>query len=226
MRDLFGWFGDTLSAKGDLKDARAERDRFRTNAIDLERLKRENKRLSDLLELDGALGLKDYAPKTGRVIAHSPTVWYATIRINQGSSDGVRKGQPVINEQALIGNVTAVFSGSAQVMLITDATSNVSAVAGPRSVFGIVKPSSAGQPERPRHGLRPGGRAAGPGRPSSPRAGPSRRRLPSRFPPGLPIGEITRVDNDGRHENPPAPVREPARARVRPDPDAAGGRRR
>ena len=45
VRDLFGWFGDTLSAKGDLKDARAERDRFRTNAIELERLKRENQRL-------------------------------------------------------------------------------------------------------------------------------------------------------------------------------------
>jgi rod shape-determining protein MreC len=198
VRDLFGWFGDTLSAKGDLKDARAERDKFRTDALDLERLKRDNKRLSDLLELDGALGLKDYAPKTGRVIAQSPTVWYATIRIDQGSNDGVREGQPVINEQALIGKVTEVFSGSAQVTLITDTTSSVSALAGKQGVFGIVKPTSAGNPDDlyldfvpTRAQINPGDRVVTRGTVSE------TDRLQSLFPPGLPIGEVTRIENAG-----------------------------
>lgn len=198
VRDLFGWFGDTLSAKGDLKDARAERDTYRTDALEAERLKRENKRLSDLLELDGALELKDYGPKTGRVIAQSPTVWYATIRINQGSNDGVRKGQPVINEQALIGKVTEVFSGSAQVTLITDTTSNVSALAGQPGIFGVVRPASAGNPNDlvmkyipARSRLNPGDRVVTRGSVTE------TDRLQSLFPPGLPIGEITRIENAG-----------------------------
>ena len=32
VRDLFGWVGDTVSAKGDLKNARSERDRYRTTS--------------------------------------------------------------------------------------------------------------------------------------------------------------------------------------------------
>jgi len=198
VRDLFGWFGDTLSAKGDLKDARTERDRYRTAALDVDRLERDNKRLSDMLQLDGALGLDEYAPKTGRVIQQSPTVWYATIRINKGSSDGVRDGQPVINEQALIGKVTEVFSGSAQVTLITDTTSNVSALAGQRGVFGIVRPASAGNPNDlvmkyipARARLNPGDRVATRGTVSD------TTRLQSLFPPGIPIGEITHIDNAG-----------------------------
>ncbi len=197
VRDLFGWFGDTLSAKGDLKDARADRDRYRTNALELERLKRDNTRLSDLLELDGALGLKDYGPTTGRVIAQSPTVWYATIRINKGSSDGVRKDQPVINEQALIGKVTEVFSGSAQVTLITDTTSNVSALAGQRGIFGMVSPASAGNPNDLVMQFVPARSRLDPGDRVVTRGTGSETDKPSLFPPGLPIGEITRVDNAG-----------------------------
>src|SRR5919205_570862 len=33
VRDLFGWVGDTVSAKGDLKQARKERDEWRAIAI-------------------------------------------------------------------------------------------------------------------------------------------------------------------------------------------------
>ena len=137
-------------------------------------------------------------PMTGRVIAQSPTVWYATIRINQGSSDGVRTGQPVINEQALIGKVTEVFSGAAQVTLITDTTSNVSAVAGQRGVFGIVKPSSAGNPTDLVLDFVPAGARLDAGDRVTTRGTVSQDdRLPSLFPPGLPIGEITKIENAG-----------------------------
>ena len=49
------------------------------------------------------MGLKDEQgfpqgtqPVTARVIARSPTVWYSSIKIDKGSSDGVRVNQPVI----------------------------------------------------------------------------------------------------------------------------------
>jgi rod shape-determining protein MreC len=201
VRDLFGWFGDTLSAKGDLKDVRAERDKLRSELLAVQSAEREVQQLRSMVELDGALGLKDYAPETGRVIAQSPTVWYATIRVNKGSDDGVRKGNPVINEEALIGTVTESFSGSSQVTLITDTTSHVSSLAfsGRReSVFGVVSAASAGSPNdlvlefaAPSARLNPGDRVVTRGTVQN------SDRLPSLFPPGLAIGEITRIDNAG-----------------------------
>jgi len=110
----------------------------------------------------------------------------------------VRKGLPVINEDALIGKVTEVFSGSAQVTLITDTTSKVAAAAGSDSVFGIVGPSSAGNPDdlvmgfvAPSARLNTGDRVATRGTVTN------EQNLASLFPPGLPIGEITRIDNAG-----------------------------
>jgi rod shape-determining protein MreC len=197
VRDLFGWFGDTLHAKGDVEDLRKERNALRTQVLRAEGATIENRRLRRLVQLDGALGLSDYAPETARVIAQSPTVWYATIRVNKGSNDGVREGQPVINEEALIGHVTEVFSGSAQVTLITDTTSSVSARAGRRGVFGVVKPASAGNPNDLILDFAAGGRLQDGDRVVTRGTVSDTQRLTSLFPPGLPIGQVSRIENAG-----------------------------
>ncbi len=203
VRDLFGWFGDTLDAKGKVKDLTAERDRLRAELARQDNALYENARLSKLFETSGALSLKDYGAKTGRVIASSPTLWYATLRIDKGADDGVQLGQPVMNEEALIGRVTAVFSGAAQVTLLTDTsasdtTAGVSARAGKKGVFGVVEPVGAGNPNDlllkstpPGAKLNPGDRIVTRGTVSD------TDRLPSLYPAGLPIGEITRIDDKG-----------------------------
>jgi rod shape-determining protein MreC len=195
IRDLFGWFGDTVAAKGQVEDLRRERDRLRTEVSQNEVRAEEYTRLSKLFELQGALGLKDYAPKTGRVIFQSPTVWYATIRVDKGSDDGVQVGQPVLNEEALIGRVTEVFGGAAQVTLITDTTMKVPARAGRRGEFGVITPSSAGNPTdlvmqftQPNAELKVGDRVVT-------RGTEPQDRGPSLYPVGLPIGDIQRIDN-------------------------------
>ena len=197
IRDLFGWFGDTIAAKGQVEELRRERDRLRSEVLTNEVRSAEYDRLSGLLELDGALGLKDKGPKTGRVIFQSPTVWYATIRVDKGSDDGVRVGHPVINEEALIGRVTAVFGGSAHVTLITDSTTKVPARAGPRGEFGIVEPASAGNPtDLVMTFTEPGARVRVGDRVVTRGTEPDDRKQ-SLYPVGLPIGRVTRIDNEG-----------------------------
>lgn len=197
VRDLFGWFGDTIAAKGQVEELRKERDRLRSEVLQNEVRKDEYDRVSKLLQLDGALGLDDYAPKTGRVIFQSATVWYATIRVNKGSDDGVRIGHPVINEEALIGRVTEVFSGAAQVTLITDTTMKVPARAGARQEFGVVEPASAGNPNNLVMSLmQPGARVSVGERVVTRGTEPDDRRQ-SLYPVGLPIGTITRIENEG-----------------------------
>jgi rod shape-determining protein MreC len=197
VRDLFGWFGDTIAAKGQVQELRRERDRLRTEVAENDVRREDYARLSKLVELDGALGLDDLGPKTGRVIFQSPTVWYATIRVDKGSEDGVEVGQPVINEEALIGRVTEVFGGSAQVTLITDTTTKVPARAGPRQEFGIVEPASAGNPtDLVMNFTQPGAKIAVGDRVVTRGTEPV-DRAPSRYPVGLPIGRVTRIDHQG-----------------------------
>ena len=212
VRDLFGWFGDTISAKGQVDDLRRERDRLRTEVSQSEVTRADNDRLSKLLQLDGALGLNEMGPKTGRVIFQSPTVWYATIRVDKGSDDGVEVGHPVINEEALVGRVTTVFGGSAQVTLITDATTKVPARAGREQAFGIIEPASAGNPtDLIMNFTQPGAKLAEGDRVVTRGTEPD-DRAPSRYPVGLPIGEVKRIDNEGTdtqeiHVRPYADVR-------------------
>ncbi len=197
IRDLFGWFGDTIAAKGQVEELRAERDHLRSEVLTNEIRSADYDRLASMLELDGALGLQDKGLKTGRVIFQSPTVWYATIRVDKGSDDGVRVGHPVINEEALIGRVTEVFGGSAQVTLITDTTMKVPARAGPRAIFGVVEPSSAGNPNDLIMRFAPPGSRLSPGDRVLTRGTEPEDRRTSLYPAGLPIGEITHIVNEG-----------------------------
>jgi rod shape-determining protein MreC len=197
IRDLFGWFGDTVAAKGQVEDLRKERDRLRSEVATNEVREADYDRLSKMVELDGALGLEDKGLKTGRVIFSSPTVWYATVRVDKGSDDGVRKGHPVINEEALVGRVTEVMGGAAQVTLITDTTMKVPARAGPRGEFGIVEPASAGNPnDLIMKFTRPNARIAEGDRVVTRGTEPADTKQ-SLFPVGLPIGRVTRIENEG-----------------------------
>ena len=47
------------------------------------------------------------------------------IIINSGSSDGLRRGMPVVTNQGLIGRVDAVIANAARVQLVTDPSSAV-----------------------------------------------------------------------------------------------------
>ena len=197
VRDLFGWFGDTIAAKGQVEELRRERDRLRSEVLRNEVRSADYDRLARLFELDGALDLTERGPKTGRVIFQSPTIWYATIRVDKGSKDGVHVGHPVINERALIGRVTEVFAGSAQVTLITDTKTKVPARAGPRGEFGIVEPASAGNPtDLVMRFTRPGARISTGDRVVTRGTEPD-DRAQSLYPVGLPIGRVTRIENEG-----------------------------
>jgi rod shape-determining protein MreC len=203
VRDLFAWFGDTLDAKGKVEALSAERDRLRAELARQENAVYENAKMSKLLQTQGALGLDQYGPIVGRVITASPTVFYATIRVDKGASDGVKVGHPVMNESALIGRVTAVFRGAAQVTLLTDTSTTdtaagVSARAGGRNVFGVVEPVGAGNPnDLLLDNVSPGARLNEGDRVVTRGTVPNPEGLDSLYPRGLPIGVITRIEREG-----------------------------
>jgi rod shape-determining protein MreC len=193
FRDLFGWFGDTLEAKGENEDLREEVEDLRIRLAESETARRDVRELRGLVGLTEADGFpQGTEPVAARVIARSPTVWYSSVKIDKGSGDGLREDQPVIASGGLIGKVTSVTGGTAEVTLITDASSAVSAQVQPNGASGIVRPL-VGKPDDLLLDYIEKGRRVTEGT-IVVTSGLTSSRVESLFPRGVPIGRVTRVD--------------------------------
>jgi rod shape-determining protein MreC len=192
-RDLVDWFDKTFDARGENSRLKSELEKTRRQAVAGQEAMQENAELRKLVGLDNdpVLAESAYKPVTGRVIARSPTLWRSSVNIDVGSDDGVHEDDPVISGSGLVGRIAAVEPGSSQVMLLTDHESAVAAKVIPPGAQGVVRPE-VGDPEhlildflastKLVHGgqtiVTSGWRAQG---------------YASHFPPGLPVGEITKA---------------------------------
>lgn len=192
FRDLFGWIGDTVDAKQERDDLKAERDALQRQVTELEANKLENEQLRKLLEINTAGGLDRYEPVKARVITRSPNLFYSTLNIDKGRSAGVEVDQPVVNGEGLVGRVTDVWGGGAQVTLITDESFAVSARALRSNEPGTLQPNF-GSPGDLLLDLVPNAREVREGE-RVVTAGSTSSRLESLFPPNILIGTVRQVD--------------------------------
>jgi rod shape-determining protein MreC len=140
-RDLVNWFDETFEARGENDRLQEEVEQLRTQVAADETALSENNQLRKLLGLRAAGELPfGFKPVTGRVIARSPTVWYSTVTIDHGTSAGIAVDDPVISGDGLVGRITSATRGTAQVTLITDHTSAVSAKVVPAGIQGVISP--------------------------------------------------------------------------------------
>jgi rod shape-determining protein MreC len=139
VRDLFGWAGDTLDAKGQLKDVRKERDNLRAELVQTQAKLRDSAQLKGLEDLNsGPAGLADNAPVRARVIAKDPNLWFDQVTIDKGSGSGIQRNQAVVNGQGLVGRVTEVTGSTAIVTLITNHTTQIGGKVSDSGVQGLV----------------------------------------------------------------------------------------
>ena len=193
FRDLGGWFGDTIDAKGENEQLRGEVEDLRRRLGQSATDQRDARQLRELVGLQRSGGFPDATePLAARVIARSPTVWYSTLKIDKGSTDGVAEDQPVIAAGGLAGKVTSVTGGTAEVTLITDSSSAVTAQVMPEGATGIVKPE-VGKPDDLLLDFVQRGRSVREGA-TVVTSGFSSGEIRSRFPRGIPIGKVSRVD--------------------------------
>jgi rod shape-determining protein MreC len=191
-RDLVNWFQETF-------DARGENDRLRDQVAELrDQLARDQatqqqaKELASLDEtLSGGIVPDGTDPVTARVIGRSPTVWYSSVTIDKGSGDEVSVDDPVVAALGLAGKVTQTTPNTAQVTLITDADSAVTARVVPGGATGVVEPD-VGNPRDLQLDYLERGTDIAEGQ-MVVTAGFSTGDLGSIFPPGIPIGEITKA---------------------------------
>jgi len=103
--------------------------------IELEQLKRENERLSKLLNLAQRTESKTLA---ARVIDRT-TNPRRTIIVDQGKGSGVKEGQAAVNASGLVGYVSDVGIGWSKITLITDPLCAVDAFVARSLEQGIVR---------------------------------------------------------------------------------------
>jgi rod shape-determining protein MreC len=108
VRDVFGWLSQTIHAKSANKQLRQQNATLRLENDQLQYARVQNRQLKLELHLDAAAGLNQYGLLSAEVISANPSVWYQTIEVNRGTSDGVRRFDPVVGEGGLVGDVTNV----------------------------------------------------------------------------------------------------------------------
>jgi rod shape-determining protein MreC len=188
-RDLVNWFDETFEAKGRNERLHGELETARKQAVGAKAALAENAQLRKLLGLDKSGAIPSgYTPVTGRVIARSPTVWFADLTIDVGSGDGVEVDDPVVNGDGLVGTVAAVTGGTARVTLIVDHSSAVTAKLVPSGTQGLMKPS-VGDPEDLVLDFLDSEKLVGKGQ-SIVTSGWRAIGYESGYPPNLPIGEV------------------------------------
>ncbi len=145
FRDAWNWFGDLFSAQSQNKRLRKENAELRQALARQMAVERENERLRDLLAItDNEIYPDGSRMVAARVIGRSTEAWYSTITVSAGGDEGVALYDTVVNEQGLVGRVTAVTSDAAQVTLVTDQKSAVGAEILPGGARGVVAGSVTG----------------------------------------------------------------------------------
>jgi rod shape-determining protein MreC len=208
FKNLTSWIGDTVSAKGDLSDARKERDGWRTRAIAGQVDTAENRQLSGLYAMDEELSLAGNKPVTARVVVRSQFSWYERVGISKGQDAGLKVGQPVLaavgdggDQRGLIGKVAQVGPDSATVQLMTNRATVVGAKVAGQGSLGSVSRRLNGSPTDlvldgidPRTTVERNALVVTQGTISS------RTDLDSLYPADLPIGRIAAIDDAGTND--------------------------
>jgi rod shape-determining protein MreC len=141
FRDAWGWTSDLVGAKQENEKLRKQVEALRQRVIQEQTAVSENDRLRDLLSfVDGPSFPAGFTAVSTRVVGRPPSAYNQQVLIAAGSSAGVRRNDPVVTQDGLVGLVTNVTSNGAKVTLLTDQSSAVSAIVLESGSAGLVRP--------------------------------------------------------------------------------------
>lgn len=117
----------------ELREAKAVNNQYREAVA-------TNVRLRKLLQFKESL-----APPTmtARIVGHDPSLWFRTVIIDRGSSDGIQKGMPAVTIEGLVGQILDASPHYAKVLLAIDPNSAIDVLIQRTRVRGILKGTSS-----------------------------------------------------------------------------------
>jgi rod shape-determining protein MreC len=190
FRDVYGYFHGLAVARSENARLKSEVERYRQLYDQNATAVHDNIQLKKMLSYEeGPRFPTGFHAVNTRVIAQPPSQFEQQIVVEAGSNQGVRRYDPVVTPDGLVGDVTKVFSNVARVTLLIDEQSAVGAM-NLHGASGLVRHGSSGSAlildqvtkdqvvYRGDHVLTEGTLAG---------------RLPSVYPRGIPIGIVTHV---------------------------------
>lgn len=140
FQDLYNYLRGLVHAKSERDRLQAELDRTRKRLIKYQAAAQQNKILRGSLGyVSGPRFPEGYRPVTAEIISKTPSQFEQHVVIGAGSSNGIHDDDPVVTADGLVGRVTKVASDQAQITLLTDEDSAVSAIDIDTQAEGIVK---------------------------------------------------------------------------------------
>jgi rod shape-determining protein MreC len=137
------WYGyvDLWKVREENETLRNEIKKYQLEENNYREALATNVRLEKLLELKESL-----APPTltALIQGRDPSLWFKTLTVNRGSSDGVAKGMPVVADEGVVGHVLDSASHYAKVLQANDPNSAIEALIQESRVQGIIKGTGSG----------------------------------------------------------------------------------
>ena len=132
--------GGEAASPSTLSGLRKQNQQLRERVSRLEEYMQESERLQVLIDTKDAY---QFGSLAARVVGRS-TEWSQIITIDKGTDDGLQSGLSVMGQSGLVGMIVSATPTTADVRLIKDAQSGVSAMVQSSGVEGIVRGSIEG----------------------------------------------------------------------------------
>jgi rod shape-determining protein MreC len=140
FQDLYDYVAGFVGAKSERDRLRAENARLRQEIVEYRAAALETGSLKTALNyISGPRFPNDFKPVTASIISKPPSQFEQQVVIGAGSANGIVDDAPVVSAQGLVGKVTKVAGHEAQVTLLTDEDSAVSAIDLHTRAEGIVR---------------------------------------------------------------------------------------
>jgi rod shape-determining protein MreC len=146
FRDAWGYVSDLRTAKSEADKYRKQLESLRAQSFQYADAIHRNRELEALLAYRSSPRFPDdYTSVTAQVISDPLNRFRQQIVIAAGHDQGIRRDYPVVVRAGLVGQVTRVTSDTAQVTLITDQQSTVSAQDAETRARGGIRGQGAGK---------------------------------------------------------------------------------
>ena len=190
FRDVYGYFASLVHVRRDNLRLRQEVNELRQKELLGQSALEQNRTFRRQLKfIDSPRFPSDYSPVNTRIISWA-SEFEQQVVIAAGSDSGIKPDTPIVTNYGLVGRVTDVTGSAAQVTLLTDENSAVTALDQTTGATGLV-----------RHGQGQGSLVLDFVRKEANvlegdvivTAGKQSKQYPSLFPGGIPIGVVTHV---------------------------------
>jgi rod shape-determining protein MreC len=135
-----GYFTSVGALNREIDQLRRERVELGRALADRSELATENERLRALLGAREQIAAPGLA---ARVLYESRDRFARKLVLDKGASDGLKPGQPVVDEAGVLGQVTRVFGQSAEVTLLTDKDQSIPVMLARSGLRGVAYGGSA-----------------------------------------------------------------------------------